>query len=332
MAEPNSRELNEMLMEASRNGELDTVTALLDQNADPNVALGDGTTALSVAIRNKHFDVAKVLLSKGADPNNPPALLDSLIMYGLVDNHYPLISASVKGDFENVKVLLEQDADPNEMLPHTGRTPLMFAAEAGQLDTVIELLGKGAEINAQTTDLGYSPLMIAAQKGHVNVVKELLKKANVNATTQPTSPAWSGTSGTTALILASQLESENKDLQTRKSKIVSVLLKKGANSNAITQDRTTSLFIASQTNHVDAVGALLEADADPNTAKTDGTTALMTASARTRSSRRGADAAPGGRRAEHGEEHRTPPDRADVRVRGEPSGCGEGAARPKCKY
>ena len=46
------------------------VQALLDQNADPNIATTtDGTTPLFMAAQNGHVDAVQALLEHNADPN-----------------------------------------------------------------------------------------------------------------------------------------------------------------------------------------------------------------------------------------------------------------------
>ena len=58
------------LLHATRQGYTDSVTALLDGDADINqVSDGDGTSPLLMATINAHFDLALLLLERGADPN-----------------------------------------------------------------------------------------------------------------------------------------------------------------------------------------------------------------------------------------------------------------------
>jgi len=55
---------------AARQGEIESVKALLDAGADINQrGAGDPVTPLLIATMNGHFDLAKMLLDKGADPN-----------------------------------------------------------------------------------------------------------------------------------------------------------------------------------------------------------------------------------------------------------------------
>ncbi len=58
------------LLHASRQGYADSVSALLDGDADINqVSASDGVSPLLMATINAHFDLALLLLERGADPN-----------------------------------------------------------------------------------------------------------------------------------------------------------------------------------------------------------------------------------------------------------------------
>ena len=57
------------LNDSAKQGDADTVRALLEAGADPNVANKGGFTPLYWATRAGHVDVVTVLLEAGADPN-----------------------------------------------------------------------------------------------------------------------------------------------------------------------------------------------------------------------------------------------------------------------
>ena len=48
-------------------GDIEQVSALLQQGIDPNSADDEGYSALQAAAENDHLDVVKLLISKGAD-------------------------------------------------------------------------------------------------------------------------------------------------------------------------------------------------------------------------------------------------------------------------
>lgn len=81
--------------------------------------------------------------------------------------------ASIKGDLEAVKSLLEQGADPN-LKDNAGWTPLHEACNHGHLPVVEALIVGGALLNTP----GYqndSPLHDAVRNGHMAIVKLLLE-------------------------------------------------------------------------------------------------------------------------------------------------------------
>jgi ankyrin repeat protein len=125
----------------------------------------------------------------------------------LAADQQALNEAALNGDLERVKLLLEQDGDPNGIDPE-GRTALMFASFNGHTETVRMLLEAGAEVatrdamgrtallyactgpfaetvkllldyqadpNIVDHDEHFSPLMHAAAEGQLEVVKLLLK-------------------------------------------------------------------------------------------------------------------------------------------------------------
>src|SRR4029434_9756271 len=57
------------LMYATRQGQINAVTALADVGANLNEVDPEGCTAIVIAIINAHFDVAARLAEKGADSN-----------------------------------------------------------------------------------------------------------------------------------------------------------------------------------------------------------------------------------------------------------------------
>lgn len=98
------------------------------------------------------------------------------------DLNSELLEASMEGDLEMVKRLLEQGADINQA-NSAGDTPLYVASEMGHVEVVRILIENGADIN-QAESNGQTPLMIAVESGHFEVVEALLEYgANLNAKT-----------------------------------------------------------------------------------------------------------------------------------------------------
>ncbi len=155
-----------------REGDWEAVKRLLDQGADINKAMDDGTTPLYIASYKGHVEVVRFLAERGADINK-------------ADNGgwSPLLIASQNGHAEVVSILVDGGADINKATNSAGDTPLYVASEMGYVKVVRILLEKGAEINKANID-GQTPLMMAVGTGHFEVVEALLEYgANVNAKT-----------------------------------------------------------------------------------------------------------------------------------------------------
>ena len=150
------------LIIAAGNGQVNTVNALLEGNAEVNAALKDGRTALFLAAINGHSDIVRALLEKNADA-------DKATSEGIT----PLFIAAQRGHSEVVKILLEMGADPNKATSE-GITPLFIAAQKGHSEVVKILLEMGADPNNKATAKGVTPLFIATENRHIKVVKALL--------------------------------------------------------------------------------------------------------------------------------------------------------------
>ena len=111
-------------------GHLDTVKALLDAGADPNLASREAmkVTPLASASAARELDIARILIEHGANVNARAA-----------NDLTPLHESAATGKVEFVKLLLEHGADVNAKTTD-GKTPLDYAREHNQHE-MIELLG-----------------------------------------------------------------------------------------------------------------------------------------------------------------------------------------------
>ena len=100
------------------------------------------------------------------------------IQSGIIKNK-TLHQAARDGDIANVKLLISNGANPNEIVD--GFTPLHTAAERGHEEIVKIFLLNGANVNAKG-NAAWTPLHLAATSGKQDVVTLLIEKgADVNA-------------------------------------------------------------------------------------------------------------------------------------------------------
>jgi hypothetical protein len=106
----------------------------------------------------------------------------------------PLILASVYGNAEIVRTLLEFKANPNAQNKWAG-TAIIESASRGFLDVVMCLVDHGANLNSQNK-VGDTALAMAAYKAHVDVVLHLVEAGS--------DPAIRDTKGKTAVDRAKE--------------------------------------------------------------------------------------------------------------------------------
>ena len=154
------------LLEAARRGDVEAVRSLLRDGADPNLAAGDGLTALHVAAEQGFVEVVELLLDAGA---NATAKTN-------IGEYEPLHLASRFGHAEVVRVLLEAGAEPAAVATTTGVSPLHLAAKAPNGEEAVRvLLEHGAPVDPRESAAGQTPLMFAASYGRDAAIRELLE-------------------------------------------------------------------------------------------------------------------------------------------------------------
>ena len=98
-----------------------------------------------------------------------------------VDGVTALMAASLTGQAQTAKALIQHGADPNVVGPH-GNTALMGAVGRNQIETARILISAGADVNAKDA-AGATVLMIAASNGFEDVVRLLVASgADLDAT------------------------------------------------------------------------------------------------------------------------------------------------------
>ena len=163
-------ELNNLLINYSKVGDVYAVDFLLKIGADVNAQDYQFDASIIHAVKNGHRAVVDLLIAKGANSN----FMDS---EGLT----PLMLAVRDDNREMVKLLIEK-VDINFDTSTEWDTALVLAAGEDKPEMVTLLLVAGANIN-DTDNEGMTPLMHAAQNGKKNTVLILLTaRPDINAT------------------------------------------------------------------------------------------------------------------------------------------------------
>jgi ankyrin repeat protein len=169
---------------AARQGDDETTRVLLDAGAQINLTMGDGTTALLLAIVNAHFQLAKTLLDRGADPNivdgkGMGALYAAVNMRNVMTSDVPQARPDGFDPLELIHAILEHQANPNLRLTgkvpfrggtdptwqsEVGATPFLRAAYSNDVVVMRLLLAWGADPGIAASDKT-TPLMAAAGVG-----------------------------------------------------------------------------------------------------------------------------------------------------------------------
>ena len=148
------------------------VSNVIADDVDLNLQGRDGITPLLWTLGTKNREMFELLLTSGADPNiqtkrgasvmgyvaamDEPSFLKTVLKHGgnpnLVDPETlrpPLVEAIFHDRFENIKILLDHEADPNYATP-MGHTVLMSAADLNRYDMAHYLLSNGADPSLAT--------------------------------------------------------------------------------------------------------------------------------------------------------------------------------------
>ena len=122
---------------AARDGEADTVTALLDKYGADIIEQKYGNTALMLAVWHDRGHILSLLVERGADINASSG----------TDQQTPLMWAAMKGQHKAVALLLEKGACPDKK-DQEGKTAEMIAQREGYPD-IIRMIQEGREMQSK---------------------------------------------------------------------------------------------------------------------------------------------------------------------------------------
>ncbi len=279
---------------AVKNGDIIGVKLLLERGYDADQLDDDNKSPLRYAVEGGYFDILRLLLDKGATWEGEWDLLISEVEKGNIENvrlllennaevdclyndTTALIEASKRGYTEIVKLLLDNNADVNMQYGghFNGYTALMWAVSNGDIEIVKLLLDKNADVNIQTDDsLQDTALMLAVNNGDIEIVKLLLdKNADVNLRNEYRYVYQYGYEygydGYTAFMQA---------VMNRNVEIVKLLLDKNADVNVSSYCfEETPLMRAVRNRDIEIIKLLLDKNADMNMQNKNGATALTIA-------------------------------------------------------
>ena len=183
--------LNNALVSASIDGDVDKASILLSLGADPNCFAHTGVTPLMLACKQGETGVTELLLKSNAEIDHAndngntalmaassaghPEIVKMLIAYNAnphirgSSNHTALSIAALRNHREVVSLLLWINANPN-IQTENGWTPLMYAASHGDVGMVKALLRCNADIDTARTD-GNTAILDATENGHTEVIR-----------------------------------------------------------------------------------------------------------------------------------------------------------------
>jgi uncharacterized protein len=237
------------LLFAAREGRLDVVRVLLKSGADANEAIQSrkavprgprpGTSALLLAVENGHFDLAVALVKAGADPNDQRSGCAALHMISWVRKPN-------RGDSE--------DGDP----------PPIGSGKLTSLEFVKHLVALGADVDlAQKKGVpgrgilgrvGATPLIAAASTSDVALVQALLDLG--------ADPKLTNAGGTTPLLAAAGVgvgaPEEAAGSEPEAMEVIEILLKLGADVNAVDKSGDNAMHGAAYRNHPEVVRLLAD--------------------------------------------------------------------------
>jgi uncharacterized protein len=270
--------------DAIRRDDKPALRSLLQQKADVNVPLPDGSTALHWAVEGDDLETLDLLIQAGANvkaqdrygraplyyacANSNAALVARLLKAGAnpndadADGDTVLMVAARTGNTASIKSLLEAGATINAKDGVTQETALMWAVRSNQLDAVRVLLAHGAEVNAATR-IGKRPAVRPQNYGGGSHGLGIVRGGWPDRGFQPETPG-----GLTPLLYAAR---------DGRPEIAQALLAAKSDINKTEANGITPLLMAITNAHTDVARVLIDQGADVNAADWWGRTPLWAA-------------------------------------------------------
>ena len=255
--------------------------SLIQQKADVNAVLPDGTTALHWAANADDLDAVSLLIEAGAK-------VKAKDRYGFT----PLYFACTNGSAAMIRKLLDAGADPNAA-DAGGETALMTATRSGSIDAVKALLQHGADVKAKDTVTQQTALMWAVRSNVPAAVEIFLEYgAEINARTRtgkapaPRPPGAGGGSHGVGIVRSGWPEQGFQGetpggmtpllyaARDGRTDIARILIAAKVDVQQADVNGITPLLMAITNNHMDTAKLLLQNAAAPNAADWWGRTPL----------------------------------------------------------
>jgi ankyrin repeat protein len=270
------------LMWAAAEGHADVVQLLLKAGADFRTPLPSGFTPLHFAARDGQIDVVRVLIKAGADVNEAMRPTKPAPR-GPKAGFTPLTLAVENGHFELAMALVDAGADPNDQRAGFGalhmlswvRKPSRGDDEEGNpppggsgkltsLDFVKAMVAHGAKVNLPMAKgvsnrgvlnrPGATPFLAAASTADVPLLQKLVECG--------ADPKLTNAQGTTPLLAAAGVgvgaPEEAPGTEPEVLETITLLLKLGADVNAVDKKGETAMHGAAYRNHPKAVQLLAD--------------------------------------------------------------------------
>ncbi|EPS35660.1 hypothetical protein H072_10944 [Dactylellina haptotyla CBS 200.50] len=211
------------LHQAADRGYHDIVAELLIKGAKPDLLDSKRRNPLHLAAIKGHDLVMKILIKEAPDLiNRQDKSQRSPLFYAVQGNHVDVVN-----------ILKEAGADPESMDPH-GRTILHHLANIGDIECVKLLISKNPGLKVDPEDHeSNTPLYVAAGQGHEDIVRFLISHGANKNHKDPDNQR----------TILHKLADEGRKLA------VEILLKVGADEEALDVEKKTALYLAAQGEH-----------------------------------------------------------------------------------